>query len=515
LAAILALGLAVSATPAKAQMPLGDSGGNKLPEKYYMAKNTLFLPVDVDPLSVPNIKEILFYVKDGAGKPWDLLAKVPPTQKGFECKLPKDGEYWFSVVTIDRTGVASPSDVNKEPPAVIVVLDTCDPQLELKTMPLSPEGICMKCEVRDANPNPAQTKFEYQDGNKNWRVLSPMPGQQDCFCIPHVAVWTGMVKVTCADRASHTVTKEFNFSDLAMKAASPPATTGDNGVTKVAYNPEPSSVQQTQPAKTTSNIAAELIKTVPTQPAMPQQLPIQPSDIMPPQNLNCQQANCAKPAAGKCMIVSQPRISLDYRIEDEGKSGVGKVEVWITKDNGRTWDVLCEDPDKKSPAVFDLPGEGTYGIRLSVTNGRGFGATPPKSGEVPDYVVELDTTKPTAELKSVKLATDDCACIEIVWQANDKNLGSASVDLYYSSSAQGTWTPIAKGQPNSGKYRWFPPQSIGKEAYVRMVVTDVAGNSVRCDAAEAVALDDGTRPRVTIEGIGTAPKATGLGPIGN
>src|SRR5262249_30338227 len=70
-------------------------------------------------------------------------------------------------------------------------------------------------------------------------------------------------------------------------------------------------------------------------PALPPDMPMPSQPALP----GCDQVkkSCT---SGKLLLVNNPHISMAYRIEDEGKSGVGKVEVWITKDGGRTWDVL-------------------------------------------------------------------------------------------------------------------------------------------------------------------------------
>jgi hypothetical protein len=221
---------------------------------------------------------------------------------------------------------------------------------------------------------------------------------------------------------------------------------------------------------------------------------------------SCEVTSHVKHTDAKWLMVSQPHVSMEYKIEDEGKSGVGKVEVWITEDNGKSWDILCDDPDKKSPVTFNLPHEGVFGICMSVSNGRGFGGNPPKAGDAPDFLVELDMTKPHAELRTVKMGpADENACIDISWQAEDKNLGSSPIDLYYSASSQGPWTPIAKGLSNSGKHRWYLPQELSRQTYVRLVVTDMAGNCSRCETSEPVMLDDQSRPHAIINGIVAAP----------
>jgi hypothetical protein len=522
----LLLGLAVATpVPAMAQAPAHSYGPGRLPEKHYMTKNAFFLPVNIDERARPGIKEIQLYVKEGPGGVWTLKEKAPPTQAGFNYRLTQDGEYWFNVVTIDLAGKATPPDVAKEMPGIIVVLDTQAPSVELKPLTECPEGICVQCEVRDANPNPSLTKFEYQTGDRVWRQLEPMPGRPESFCIPRQAVLSGLIKVTCTDRAQNTASREFNL-----------ATMGESGVVHAVGRQEPMAVTQASnhekpespphqthvPPPPPSAATCEGCKGSATQPNLPpgagNEVAFVPAkgpalatcqDNTPP----CDASKKPK-AVAKWNMVNNPHISLEYRIEEEGKSGVGKLEVWVTKDEGRSWQILCDDPHRKSPVEFDLPGEGLYGFRLVACNGRGFGAEPPRPGDAPEYMVELDTTKPQAELLSVKIGPpEDHACVDIAWQAIDKNFGPEPIDLYYSVQSHGPWTPIAKGAPNTGKYRWYLPMEIGKQAYVRLVATDLAGNCTRCESTEAVALDDMSRPRARIVGI--TPGAQSSAPSGN
>src|SRR5687768_18019653 len=40
----------------------------------------------------------------------------------------------------------------------------------------------------------------------------------------------------------------------------------------------------------------------------------------------------------------------------------------------------------------NLPGEGQFGVRLVITNGNGFGGTPPVRGDAPTCRIEVDST---------------------------------------------------------------------------------------------------------------------------
>jgi hypothetical protein len=212
------------------------------------------------------------------------------------------------------------------------------------------------------------------------------------------------------------------------------------------------------------------------------------------------------------LLVNSTRVFLDYRIEQTGPSGVGRVEVWCTRDKGQSWQRIAEDRDRKSPAEVQLPGDGIYGLTLVVSNGLGFGAQPPVPGDTPDWWIEVDTTQPVAQITTVRLSTEDGPAVHVGWTSRDRNLGSGPVDLSYAVKRSGPWLTIAKGLKGDGQFRWVPPPDIGAQAFFRLTVRDLAGNLAVTETTQPVALDDLSRPRASIAGIttdaGTTPVAT-------
>jgi hypothetical protein len=193
---------------------------------------------------------------------------------------------------------------------------------------------------------------------------------------------------------------------------------------------------------------------------------------------------------------------LNYRLEHVGASGVGKVEIWITSDQRQSWQKLGEDVERKSPVIVELPGEGLYGITIVVSNGRGFGGTPPNPGDDPDTWVEVDMTRPNVEIKDIRPGgVDDPGTVHVIWNAHDRNLSPDAVDLYYAASREGPWLPIAKGLRNDGHYRWVPPISVGSQVHIRLVARDLAGNATVVETAQSFAVDDMSRPRGRLIGI--------------
>ncbi len=569
LLAVVGLGWAVVVGRAGAQTP-------DMPAKSYLNKQTFYFPVTIDERTRATLQEVRLFVKRSPSQPWELRDRIAPQKTSFAFRGDADGDYYFAVVMVDKSGRMTPADVSKEPPAVSVVLDTQPPGLDVYVLASTPEGIIVRCDVHDANPNPAKTQFQFQTGNGSWHLLEPLPQQLSIYCIPKQAMLTGMIRVTVIDLAGNMNVREGNLSalpsgpGLARAGANSPGATSPGatfqgtaaasgtaaGVTPamppgaaqtarhvptVIEGKEPpmladqitrtpvvvggekvevivnkgagvGSIQQT-------DLRSEPIANAPLRSLPLPQSPVAATEaaaVKPPPHAHPPQAHPAqahRPADAAWLnkkLVHQPRMMLEYQIDHLGASGVGKVEVWLTRDMGQTWQKLCEDADRKSPVLIDLPGEGVFGVRLVVANGRGFGATPPQPGEAPDMWVEVDTTRPFAELGNIRPAGDDSGSLYITWTARDKNLSTTPVDLFYAADRNGPWQPIAKGLRNDEYHRWVPPANLGPQAFIRMVVQDLSGNMTQCDTAQPVALDDLSRPRGRVIGVTVAPPTLSL-----
>ncbi len=65
------------------------------------------------------------------------------------------------------------------------------------------------------------------------------------------------------------------------------------------------------------------------------------------------------------------QFSLEYEVESVGARGVSDVELWGTRDGGRSWELWGTDPDKVTPFDIETSGEGVYGFRIVVVSGNG------------------------------------------------------------------------------------------------------------------------------------------------
>jgi hypothetical protein len=212
-----------------------------LPKKTYLKKGTIHLPVQMDERVLANLKEIRLYVKDGNGE-WVRHETGAPTQSHFSFKAPHDGEYWFSLETIDKTGRAFPPDFIKEPPGLRVVVDSVAPEVDIK-ISTTPEGErCLSCHVRDANPDLQSVKATYRDdaGEHELEITRSNPV---IFKIAGLRIPNQKIVVTAADLSGNTVRRDVNLGELLASFQQTDSNTPQptDQVRQVEFSPPPPS----------------------------------------------------------------------------------------------------------------------------------------------------------------------------------------------------------------------------------------------------------------------------------
>ena len=188
-------------------------------------------------------------------------------------------------------------------------------------------------------------------------------------------------------------------------------------------------------------------------------------------------------------FVKDKQISIDYQVDKVGPSGIGKVDLWMTQDDGRTWRWLADDPDLTPPITVDLPGEGVYGFRIVVQSKAGLGKRGPVSGDPPEMRVEVDLTPPVAQLYAPEPDPHQRNALTITWNATDKNLTSTPVSLQWAERKDSEWHEIASNLPNTGRFTWMLPPNLPFRVYMRLIVRDSSGNVSMAETSEPVLVD--------------------------
>lgn len=183
------------------------------------------------------------------------------------------------------------------------------------------------------------------------------------------------------------------------------------------------------------------------------------------------------PPGERPRMTSSKRFNLDYSVDAAGPAGVEKIELWVTRNGGRDWDLDRVDEDRESPLLVEVENEGIYGFRVVIVGKNGLASQTPRSGDLADLWVGVDATKPAVEITSAAYGSEAHAGqLDIRWTASDEHLGNRPVTLSFSAKPDGPWTTIAASLPNSGQYYWRVDSRVPAEFYLRLEVRDEAGN---------------------------------------
>ncbi len=487
--AVVGLGLSLASwTVALAQVAAADA----LPKAIFHKGKSFRVPFHVDEADRPRLREIQLWVSDDQGMRWKVIGHAKPDQPSFNFSAPKDGEYWFTVRTQDTQGRLHPSDDKDVTPGLIVVVDTRPPTLTLTPRPRRGSQASIGWEVGDGNLDLSTLLIESQvEGARDWRRVPIRRAARI-----GVANWDAgtadalKVRASISDRAGNRTQDELTL---------PEGIAADPGMAT-----QPAEVSEPPPILPASSGARELAPG-----PDPVVTPDPGVEAEPPQGPSSEEPNPA--GDGPTLVVGSPRFPLKYAVDDAGPGGAAVVELWVTRDRGRTWARLGRDADRVSPFPVDLGGEGIFGLTLVARSASGFGDAPPAPGDPPQTVVEVDLSPPVVQVDQPKpVAQGGKVTLPITWRATDAHLGERPVILSYRPDQPGTvWQEITGAIPNTGRYEWAVPANVAPRFLLRVDVQDTLGNRATADSKPIVL--DRTRPKSRIIGLDTGAQA-GTGP---
>jgi hypothetical protein len=218
------------------------------------------------------------------------------------------------------------------------------------------------------------------------------------------------------------------------------------------------------------------------------------------------EAAAGLPPGERPRMVNSRLFELEYDVDSVGPSGIGRIELWGTRDGGKGWRRFTLDNDKSSPLLVNVEEEGVYGFRVVVTNGAGLGGNPPMPGDLPDLWIGVDLTKPMARIVSAQQGIDaEAGQLIVSWQADDKMLAARPVSLSFSESRAGPWLPIASGLENTGRYAWSIDNRTPPQLYLRLEVCDEASNVGVHETSDPMAIDQ-SRPTIRVRDVRAVTK---------
>ena len=101
------------------------------PDIWPINQANIRIPIHVDPVRRPLIKQLVLYASNDEGRTWKQVAVASPDQEAFAFSAPTDGIYWFTVTVVDSQGNSEPKDIYKVPPSQKILIDTLKPMVKI------------------------------------------------------------------------------------------------------------------------------------------------------------------------------------------------------------------------------------------------------------------------------------------------------------------------------------------------------------------------------------------------
>jgi hypothetical protein len=504
------------------------------PEAVHINQAQFKIPIRVDRARLAEIRELRLWVSRDQGKNWDLSASAKPDQDAFTFTAPRDGEYWFSIAVIDPQGRQDPVDIYQAPVGQRIIVDTVKPEVRL-TAERRGDEVAVRWEVREDYPNLGTFRLEYRAADAPsvlWTPVQATPGPQGQAAFRVAGPGAVVVRLQLQDLAENTGVGQVEVAGLAP----PPPPLSAKAGPDVAGSPPPVT-------PVGGNVAAgpagprEWSTTRPPSLAdapRPQELfpPPPAPDGSGPQVLASGGpggVSAAVSAPGRLTpgslpvpkVVNRRQVTLDFHVGKYGPSGLGRVEVYLTTNDGQTWEPAPGEPKVTLPVpvegqggapvvgsvTVDLPPreDVTFGLYLVVRSRAGLGKPAPRPGDLPQIRVEVDTTPPVAELYMPQPDPARRDALLLTWKAQDKHLSVNPVSLEWAERPDGPWNFIGSAElPNSGKFSWPVPANVPPKVYLKLTARDTAGNSAVAQTGEPV-LVDLTMPEVEAVNLAERP----------
>jgi hypothetical protein len=451
-----------------------------------------------------------------------------PDQEAFQFSAPRDGVYWFTVCAIDQQNNPEPADIYRVPPSQKILVDTIKPAVRITAAERQGEDIVMNWEIQEEHPDLASLRLEYRTVDAPASVWYTQPVANPALLGTarfHLSAPGSIsVRVQIQDLAGNLGTDTKEIAGAVVSGAATAPSTPSSATSAVPA----SNSSYTAPTSSAwgNNTPAQPVSAVKNDPRYAQEPARQ---VLPTSNypqgggpgpdlanrLVASTDNAANssvtaiaPAMGQgtggssipLQIVNTKEVTLDYQVDKLGPSGIGKVDLWITQDEGKTWRLFTEDPNLSpvlSPEAksevrhlkVELPGEGVYGFAIVVQSKAGLGKRAPVAGDPPQMRLEVDLTPPVAQLYAPEPDPRQRNALIISWTASDRNLAPKPITLQWAERKEGTWNMIGKDLLNTGHYSWVLPSDLPPRVYLRLMVQDAPGNSNVAETSEPVLVD--------------------------
>lgn len=508
----------------------------------------LRLPATTDADAAPQ--RVVMSVSKDLGSTWESAGEVAPAAGNFTYQAHAGGEYWFRLRVIDSKGRVS----GGVGPDARVLVDATGPRLAARVWKGTDGEIVCRYAAIDDSIQMESFRLEYRTANaQGWTtiaakgVLSPgspahLVGEEIWWAGTRVDALT--VRITVADLAGNATSRQFTMEPaapgveeaaLAQKIVAPAMPTqstqetadsqpitgasGGPGDARPAggWTPETAALWSAEqpavpagrggpqqsalvsrtgwPSETATDFTRGPSLLASTAARLPLLLPATPAGHV--QSLEYR---------GRPLQLSRTRrFAWDYKLPAEIPDASRRhVELWSTRD-GLSWQKAAVDNDAVSPINVALPAAGFYGFRLEIVPDGPDASTGPQPGDTPESWVGVDEDPPLVEfLGAARLAESESSGIVVRYSSRDQLPAPKTARLLFSPDSEGPWATIASAIDNQGEYLWQPDRATPDQVYLRIEVTDAAGNVGTVTSPDAVTVTN-SRMMGRLGGVRTLP----------
>ena len=483
-----------------------------------------------DPARSPRTVQLLGSTDRGAT--WYIIGAADASQREFAFRSSGDMEYWFRLRSLNGYGMPMESD--NPAPQKRVIVDTVAPELALIAQPYrrpdaaEPQTL-VRWRVQDPHFDPAGFRLlVWNVLDASWKVVT-FP--ESCWD-GAAPIWDG--EVICPFSPVETTTFRAEATDLAgnfiSRQVGVSASTGEVndaiGGGGAAGSLDPSMLYPSERAAAEAERVRRLPGTstvnsggwrgtIQTGPNVDRSR-VSGADASASQESDDDQVSVeiisaygtrtpadqgrfrGLPEGVRPQMSSARDFEIGYDVGNVGPSGVARVELWGTRDGGRTWKSFGADPDRASPLHVTLEQEGWYGFIVTVQSGAGVGGTPPESGDPAQIWIGVDRTPPAGRFLDVKY---DSGKLTATYEIEEVWLAERPVRFFYASSVDRAWTPIGTDSLDAtGLFIWTLDPSVPDRFYLRIEMRDRAGNTGICEWPEEI-IADRVRPSAKIRAV--------------
>ncbi len=518
------IGQAEPAIPADVQVTKGKS---------------LSLGIKYNPDTKKDIQEVRLFLSQDQGQTWFMRQSVLPNQSEFAFTVKDDGMYYINMQLAYTDGRLEPPDVSRVLPAQKIIIDSTPPIVKIGSVQRVGDEVAVDWSVEDKFPNDRMTMIRFRPttgGESDWQVATDGVLNRNSAKFKCPLTGPLVVQVLATDLAGNVGRASKEVAPITTSAYTPstppvmPSAPLPAPNLAVSSDPAPVAGPLPAPAMTFEPAAPVAVSPAPTMPAVESPKPIAmgsgihsatfPAPAMVPATPAPTPQVAEVPVA--MQIIKTPRFDLNYQLEG-GPSGISRVDLYVTRDDGRSWVRWSTHPGTESPlkvildTKFNQEIEGEYGLKLVPISGAGLSDGAPVAGTTPEMKLQVDTSAPIVKVYQPTPDVNNRGALMLHWEATDRNFGREPISIEYSENPTGPWKPVTGGDAvipvagggmgatprvaNSGNYSWNLPANLQTpRVYLKFVAVDLAGNRSEVITPNPI-LVDLLKPKAKIQGI--------------